>query len=103
MNIELEGGRSISIASDGTWKTTRGPILSDSVYDGEVYDARQETPGWDATGFDDSAWTAAQVVEGSQGSRSAQMMPPIRVVDTLVPIRVTNPQAGVYVLDMGKT
>jgi len=102
MNIELEGGRSISIASDGTWKTTRGPILSDSVYDGEVYDARRETPGWDATSFDDSAWTAAQVVEGSQGIRSAQMMPPIQVVDTLVPVKVTSPQAGVYVFDMGQ-
>ncbi len=102
MNIEMEGGRQLSVASDGAWKTTRGPILEDSIFDGEVYDARRETTGWDTPGFDDSAWSAAQTVEGSAGIRSAQMMPPIRVVDTLVPVRLTSPQPGVYLFDMGQ-
>jgi alpha-L-rhamnosidase len=102
MSVELEGGRQVSVASDGSWKTLRGPIVEDGVYDGEVYDARRETAGWDAPGFADSGWSAAQVVEGSAGVRSSQMMPPIRVVDTIVPVRLTSPQPGVYVFDMGQ-
>ncbi len=102
VNIELEGGKSMSLASDGSWNTTRGPIQSDSVYNGEIYDARRETPGWDSAGFNDSSWAAAQVVEGSQGERSAQAMPAIRVVDSIVPVKLTSPQPGVYVYDLGQ-
>ncbi len=102
MNVELAGGKTFSVESDDTWKVTQGPIVSDSVYNGEVYDARRETPGWDRPGFDDSSWKNAEVVPGSQGALSAEMMPPIRVVDEIVPVNVTNPRPGIYVYDMGQ-
>ena len=39
------------------WRTTdEGPIRYADILDGEVQDARQEIPGWDRPGFDDSAW-----------------------------------------------
>ena len=102
VNIELADGKTVQIASDNSWKVTQGPIVSDSVWDGEVYDARRELPGWDSPGFDDSAWKAAEILEGSKGIRSAQMMPPIQDVDSLVPIALTNPRPGVYVYDLGQ-
>ncbi|HEV2348269.1 MAG TPA: family 78 glycoside hydrolase catalytic domain [Terriglobia bacterium] len=102
INVELANGKRMSVVSGPQWKARNGPITSDSVYDGETYDARLETPGWDQPGFDDSAWAAADVVEGPQGTLSAQMMPPIRVVDTLVPVSIANPEPGVYVYDMGQ-
>jgi alpha-L-rhamnosidase len=102
VNIELAGGQTVSVASDGSWKMTKGPIVSDGVWDGEIYDARRELPGWDSPGFDDSAWSAAQILEGSNGILSAQMMPPIRVIDSMVPVGLTNPRPGVYVYDMGQ-
>jgi len=102
MNVALEGGGQASVVSDGSWKTILGPVIGDGVYDGEVYDARRETAGWDKPGFDDSGWGAAQAVEGSAGIRSSQMMPPIRVVDTIVPVRLTSPHPGVYIFDMGQ-
>ncbi|MHB8655844.1 MAG: alpha-L-rhamnosidase [Terriglobia bacterium] len=102
INIELAGGKRMSIVSSPAWKMRNGPITSDSVYDGETYDARLETPGWDRAGFDDASWTAAQPVDGPKGILSAQMMPAIRVVDTVPPVAMTNPQPGVYVYDMGQ-
>jgi alpha-L-rhamnosidase len=102
LQVELEGGKQLTIVSDASWKTARGPITSDSIYDGETYDARLETPGWDLAGFNDSTWETAQVTKGAGGALSAQMMPPIRVVDTLVPLRMTNPRPGVYVYDLGQ-
>ena len=100
--IELESGKQVTVTSDASWKTSPGPILSDSVYNGEVYDARRELPGWDRPGWDDSAWSAAKVMEGTKGAVSAQMMPPIRVVDSMVPVSLSSPQPGVYVYDMGQ-
>ncbi len=102
LNVELEGGKQISVVSDTTWRAGQGPITSASIFDGETYDAQLETPGWDLPGFDDSSWSAAQEAKAPGGVLSAQMMPPIRVVDTIVPKSMTNPQSDVYVYDMGQ-
>jgi alpha-L-rhamnosidase len=102
IQIEMEGGRQFTVVSDGSWKAARGPITSDGIYDGETYDARLETPGWDLPGFNDSTWQAAEVAKGPGGVLSAQMMPPIRVIDTLVPVKMANPRPGVFVYDMGQ-
>ncbi len=102
MNVEVAGGKQMSIVSGPGWKVHDGPIISDGVWDGETYDARLETPGWDLPGFDDASWSAAQLVTGPQGTISAQTMPSIQVVDTLVPVTMTNPRPGVYVYDMGQ-
>lgn len=102
MNIELVNGKRLSVTSSPAWKGKDGPITSDSVWDGEIYDATRETPGWDRPGFNDSNWAAAQLVKSPGGVLSAQMMPPIRVVDTITPVGLTNPQPGVYVYDLGQ-
>ena len=102
MNIELVNGKRLSVTSSPAWRGKDGPITSDSVWDGEIYDASRETPGWDRPGFNDSNWAAAQLVKNPGGVLSAQMMPPIRVVDTITPVGLTNPQPGVYVYDLGQ-
>lgn len=102
INIELEGGEKITLFSDKSWKGKDGPIISDSIYNGEIYDARLETPGWDRPEFDDSAWSPVETGIVPKGSLSAQMVQPIQVMDTLVPLKITQPQEGVYVFDMGQ-
>src|SRR6266550_3249238 len=50
------------IVTDSTWRVTRdGPIRSSDILNGESYDARNEMPGWDKPGFDDSHWSVADV------------------------------------------
>jgi len=102
IQIEMEGGKQLTLASDTSWKAAQGPITSDGIYDGETYDARLEAPGWDSPGFNDSSWQAAQAAKPPGGVLSAQMMPPIRVIDTLVPVKMTNPRPGVFVYDLGQ-
>jgi len=102
INIELEGGEKIEVVSDASWKGTDGPVVANNVYNGETYDARLETPGWDQAGYDDGRWSAAEAVAGPKGVLSAQMMPPIQVVDTLVPLKMASPKPGVYVYDLGQ-
>ncbi|MBE0711690.1 MAG: alpha-L-rhamnosidase N-terminal domain-containing protein, partial [Candidatus Aminicenantes bacterium] len=102
LNIEFEDGTTASVVSDASWKAADGPIFEDSIYNGESYDARRETPGWERPGFDDKDWPAAEAVKAPGGVLSAQMMPAIQVIDTLVPLGMTNPRPGVYVFDMGQ-
>ena len=102
LNVELEDGSVASLVSDTSWKAADGPITTDIIYDGETYDARLETTGWERPGFDDSGWPAAEAVKGPAGVLSAQLMPAIQVVDTIVPFKMTSPLPGTYVFDMGQ-
>ncbi|MGD2294775.1 MAG: family 78 glycoside hydrolase catalytic domain [Candidatus Aminicenantes bacterium] len=102
LHIETEEGEETVIISDDTWTSKSGPIVADSVYNGETYDARLETPGWDQPGFDDSGWENADSAVSPRGRLVSQLMPPIQVVDTIVPQKITNPEPGVYVFDMGQ-
>jgi alpha-L-rhamnosidase len=100
--LQLEGeyqdGSPFSIVSDSEWQSFESPITMDDIYDGETYDARKEHPGWDTADFDESgAPCAAANLTGV--TLSAQAMPAIEVVDTLLPHKISQPRAGVYVFD----
>lgn len=59
LEIEGEDGTITSFQSnawDRSWKVSKGPILCSDLYEGEIYDARLEEPGWSLPGFDDSSW-----------------------------------------------
>jgi len=103
VNVEYEGGGSVTWISDPSWKgTDRGPIVSNSEYDGETYDAGREMPGWDQPGFDDSHWQSVEARNMPDVVMSAQMVEPIRVTGTIQPVAMTNPRPGVFVFDMGQ-
>ncbi|UCE41879.1 MAG: family 78 glycoside hydrolase catalytic domain, partial [Candidatus Aminicenantes bacterium] len=102
LNIELENGNRMTVFSEPSWKQIDGPIVQDSIYNGEVYDARFETPGWDCPEYDDTAWTVVETGIVPKGTLSAQMIQPIQIMDTIVPLEMTNPATGVYVFDMGQ-
>ncbi len=101
--VEFADGTSQTIGTDDTWHTSEGPILRNSVYLGEVYDARREQPGWDRAGFDPSRWEAAVLADDSKfGPLQAQDAPPIRVTHTLKPISLAEPNPGVFLFDFGQ-
>lgn len=102
LNIRFTDGSRASVVSDGAWRAARSPLLDQSIYDGETYDARLEHPGWDRPGFDDSAWKRVEATTGPGGVLSAEMILPIRVVQTLAPVRLTTPRPGVHVYDFGQ-
>ena len=97
-----DGGRQ-TVRSDTTWKVAEGPIRFNSIYLGEVFDARRVTPGWDKPGFrENQDWRQPAVALEPLGTLQAQSQPPIRVTERLKPVRVTEPAPGVFVYDMGQ-
>jgi len=103
LEIQLSDGRRQTIATDASWRSTSdGPIRSAEIYDGEVYDARKEMPGWDTADFDDGTWQPVRAFDLGEAELVWQRNEPIRVVKELRPVKMTEPKPGVYVFDMGQ-
>ncbi len=103
IEIEFGDGSRESIVSDESWRvSTSGPIIHNGIFTGESYDARLEMRGWLGADYDDSAWRPAELVSAPTGPLRAQCSVPDKVVRTIQPISVSNPQAGVNRFDLGQ-
>ncbi len=100
--VEYTDGTTDTVVTDETWKTGTGPIVRNTLYLGEKYDARKEQPGWDKPGFKDANWTSAVIATQALGPLCAQDAPPIRITRTLKPVKVTEPQPGIFIFDFGQ-
>ena len=103
LEVAYKDGTKTSVISDETWKiTNRGPIRTANEYDGETYDENYENLcGWSMTGFDDSAWLQAELVEAPAGQLSAQPNPNITVMEKLKPVALFQ-KGDKWYLDMGQ-
>ncbi|MDR6943996.1 alpha-L-rhamnosidase [Mucilaginibacter pocheonensis] len=103
LEVEYINGTKQLIVSDDNWKfTADGPIRTNNEYDGEEYDATKEFRGWNNIGFDDSKWSKAQLVDPPGGRVEAQMNEPIKVMDTIKPVSITQLKNGIWIMDMGQ-
>jgi len=102
LDIEYADGTRGQVVSDQSWRGGRGSIVFTCIYGGEDYDARLEQPGWDKKGFDDSTWQKPMLVDGPGGQLRWASNPPIKVMKTYKPIKVTQPKPGLYVYDLGQ-
>jgi alpha-L-rhamnosidase len=124
LEITHAGGTTTRILTQsGPWQVGTGPIVENSIYDGEFYDARLERPGWDMPvglgaeapppgqaapgpgGADTEAtadWSRPHVADPPGGRLVAQMLPPIRVTETISPETVSEPRTGLFVYDLGQ-
>ena len=100
--LEYVDGSSSLIVSNKDWKVTEGPVIRNSIYLGEQYDARLEVDGWATKGFDDSAWSHAALSPAPAGKLQSQFCQAIRITDHITPVKLTEPVPGVYIFDMGQ-
>lgn len=100
--VDYADGTQQTIVTDETWKAGRSPLLRAEIYDGEVYDARLELPGWNAPGFDDSHWLST----AHAGVDAALLQPrrsvPVRVVEERPAVQVLRTPKGEDVVDFGQ-
>ncbi|MCK5175860.1 MAG: family 78 glycoside hydrolase catalytic domain, partial [Planctomycetes bacterium] len=124
LEVEYADGSVEMVKTDCSWKTSTGPILEADMLMGEVYDARLEKSGWDIKGFDDSKWdnvikaqenggTTAQYYDKG-GQRQVELgfiepkilqaysSVPVRPMESIKPVGITEPEPGVYIFNMGQ-
>jgi hypothetical protein len=97
LHIEFENGTTQKVVSDKMWAFSPAPIGENDIDFGEKYNAEKEQEGWSTPGFDDSAWLPAREDEGPTGELRSQIMPAMKVVETIKPVKITEPKPGVYV------
>lgn len=102
LNIEYSDGSTQQVSSDKSWTLSSGPIVFDQTRIGESYDARLEKTGWSKPDYDDSTWRPVAIREAPQGRLTAVNAEPIKVMQTLKPVKLTEPKPGVFVFDLGQ-
>ncbi|MBS1815175.1 MAG: family 78 glycoside hydrolase catalytic domain [Acidobacteria bacterium] len=102
LDLKFTDGTHQFIDSDAAWMTAPGPIVFSSTYGGEDYDATREQSGWNTAGFDDHAWTHAALADSPGGMLMPERIEPIVLKDRYETQRITHPQDGVTIYDLGK-
>lgn len=102
LKISYDDGTEETIESDNTWKTALSPVIFNSIYTAEHYDARLELPGWNTTSFDDSKWKKVIYRAAPSQNIVSQQLYPIRNVEKVSAKKVNRINDSVYVFDFGR-
>src|SRR5262245_37023447 len=105
--IETQDGKAQRIVTDESWRSTLdGPVRKADFLDGEENDARRWVPGWDQPGFVEASggavWAAAQVDTSARPLLVAQPNEPIRVLQEVKPVALSQPAPGAWVFHLGQ-
>ena len=101
IELTYKDGRREHICTDTSWKAAESPFIFGDIWAGEAYDAREEQPGWDKAGFDDSAWASAVSVTAPDGPLTANNGPTDKVTEVFKPVSFEKLEDGRYKVDFG--
>ncbi|WP_428327382.1 family 78 glycoside hydrolase catalytic domain [Mucilaginibacter sp.] len=102
LRITYEDGTTETITSGKNWKTSLGPVIFNSIYTAEHYDARLEQPGWNTTNFIDTAWKEITNRSAPSANIVSQAMQPIRNVEKIPAASVKKIDEKTYLFDLGR-
>lgn len=103
MQVRYRDGSEQLFITDERWKSTvDGPVRACDWYDGVVYDARREIPGWSCPGSAGGEWLPVTVLDQPLGVLTAQRDQPVRRRERLQPVQLTVTPKGETVLDFGQ-
>lgn len=103
LHIVYDDGSCIHICSDNTWRCYPAPVITDSIYDGEIYDAQMEVEGWSCVGLEDALWEDAVVCDPKGiGSVVDRLSVPVIIKEERKPLAIIKTPKGETVVDMGQ-
>jgi alpha-L-rhamnosidase len=102
VDIEYSDGSAEKIVSDGTWKSSEGPVRYAEIYNGEIYDAHLEKPGWMMSGFNDSDWPAVKVADLPMDVLIPTRNETVKRHEEFVPVKIITTPKGEKVIDFGQ-
>ncbi|OQD83127.1 hypothetical protein PENANT_c018G02115 [Penicillium antarcticum] len=94
----------LSISTDSTWTCCSSAIIKSEIYDGEVYDVREEDLNWNMPTLetDKAPWDPVQGLAFPTATLVAPDAPPVRVTEEIKPVQVFETPAGKTVVDFGQ-
>lgn len=102
IRIVYEDGKEEFVSTGSDWKTSLSPVIFNSIYTAEHYDARKEQTGWNTPGFDDRKWKNAACTSAPSNLIVSQQMHPVRDVKQLNPVKMTKLSDTDYLFDFGQ-
>lgn len=102
LKITYEDGTQETIRSGKDWKTALSPIIFNSIYTAEHYDAREEKAGWNTPDFNDEKWQNVIYRQAPSSNIVAQVMHPVRNVEEIPAKSVRKFSDSNYVFDLGR-
>ena len=104
IRLDYTDGTVEFVVSDQSWQTAAGPVTFSCVFGGEDFDARLVSDGWDRSGFRDTSWQEAFVVDGPGGILRGltAAAPPIHAFEILTPVTINRIATNVQVFDLGQ-
>ncbi|MDQ3277114.1 MAG: glycoside hydrolase family 78 protein [Bacteroidota bacterium] len=102
LRITYDDGSIETISTDKGWKTALSPVIFNSIYTAEHYDARLEQQGWNTTAFNDAEWKGVIYRAAPSTNIVAQALHPIRNVEEIPAASVRKLSDTVYVFDLGR-
>ena len=102
LRITYEDGTVETISSGKGWKTSLSPVIFNSIYTAEHYDARLEQPGWNTADFDDTKWKNVYYRSAPSANIVTQAMHPIRNVEKISAKTIRKFNDTTYLFDLGR-
>lgn len=102
LHLTYADGSEAVIVSDKSWKAAQSAIVSDLVYDGEIYDARLEQPDWCTATYDDSKWEPVINREAPYGKLVAHTAPVDKITKIYPPLKIEKLANGNYKVDFAE-
>lgn len=102
IRITYQDGSVETIGSNREWKTALSPVIFNSIYTAEHYDARLERSGWNTAGFDDSQWRPVVMRSAPSSNIVAQSLQPIRHVEEIPARSFKQPDSLCWIYDLGR-
>jgi alpha-L-rhamnosidase len=102
LEVDHADGRRTVVGTDGTWRSTPGPVTRADLYQGETEDLRRRQPGWDLPGFDAARWDPVVEVPLDLGTLVAPDGPPVRRTAIVRPVAITTSPSGATLVDLGQ-
>ncbi|MGF1587067.1 MAG: family 78 glycoside hydrolase catalytic domain [Bacteroidales bacterium] len=102
LRITYEDGTVEIVSSGMDWRTSPGPVIFNSIYTGEHYDARMEQEGWDSPGFDDGGWFDVIRVPAPSQNIVSQALHPVRKTLEIPAVNMVAVDNRTWVFDLGR-
>ena len=102
IEVTYSDGSKDIIPTDDSWLTKPSPIIMTGVYDGEVYDARLETPLWADEKCDEMGWNRVKMAQAPIGKLTAHTSPTDKICEVMKPVKLVRNDNGEYEVEFEK-